>query len=706
MDWDTYSIDDWTGDSDEGWCYTCQDWVDTKKDDKDCCSTCGNHLDGVVGDEFAHPTTAKTTISPAPTVYSSGDLWGRTGGGFTWGSGGSSWWSGGSTTLSGMWGSSSFGRDDTAKRLAKHKSHLDSLCKVVDPTVPHTLSFADHSSGYSDIGRKRIVVDGKLIEDDDSKLDVVSGLAIHEKLHLIHTAPLLKWEKEYRMKNCNTGSEDWLLHTVCNIVEDEYIERQLATTCGGFVQYIEKTKEHYFADSGIDHEAKEPLADVINTLMMLIRYPTLIDDDRKKRHAPHIRFFARALQTGIDDRENTYTCIESIYNYLKATATKMSEDGEGPDMDKVKEDVDSDFSGMKEKFDKSGVEITDEDYEKIYEKMMANATASAEREYKDRDILHDARMEISKMMDDLSSYKSDGLDGEVVQKINELIESDFEEMELDKSLTIKGQKKINWTVAKDTARATDVYRESVKSMKPVIGQLKRKINLYGNMNVYTVRNQKVGKLDKRMLHRIPQNRTDLFKFDISQQDKPLDVCLLVDESGSMGSYTMRQARDAAIATKEALKDNDQLNLWVFGHSADESGRGETDMIEYHSPKITDRPTAMGGMRARYENRDGNAIITSADRVLAQTEQPQSHKLMIIFSDGHPSADGYRGHDAFEHTKKAVKHVEGKGWSVIQLGFAGATESFMAKTFTNYKYIEDSSKLPLAITKLLRKVLKI
>lgn len=63
MDWDTYSIDDWTGDSDEGWCYTCQDWVTTKEDDKECCSTCGNHLDGVVGDEFAHPTTAKTAIS-------------------------------------------------------------------------------------------------------------------------------------------------------------------------------------------------------------------------------------------------------------------------------------------------------------------------------------------------------------------------------------------------------------------------------------------------------------------------------------------------------------------------------------------------------------------------------------------------------------------------------------------------------------------
>jgi len=704
MDWDTYSIDDWTGDSDEGWCYTCQDWVTTKEDDKECCSTCGNHLDGVVGDEFAHPTTAKTAISPAPTVYSTGDVWGRTGSGFTWGTG-SSWWSGGSTSLSGMWGSSSYSHTDKAKRLAKHKSHLDSLCKVVDPTVPHKLSFADHSSGYSDIKRGRIVVDGKLIEDDDDKLDVVSGLAIHEKLHLIHTEPLLNWEKEYRLSNCKNGSEDWLLHTVCNIIEDEYIERQLSKTCGGFVQYIEKCKEHYFKDSDIDEEAKEPLADVINTLMMLVRFPTLIDDDRKKRHAPHIRFFARALATGIDNRDNTYTCIESIYNYLKSTAEKMAKKDE-VDMDKVMEEVNEDYKDMKERFADSDIELSDEDMKKIFERMVKNTVDMKEKALRDKSPILEARREVQDMLRKLSEYDSDGLDSELIKEMNELIESDFEEIELDKSLTLRNQYKVNWQIGKDTSRTKETYKDAVSRMKPTIGQLKRKIQLYGNLNTYTVRNQKVGKLDKRMLHRIPQRRTDLFKFDITQQDKPLDVCLLVDESGSMGYHTMQQARDASIAVKEALKDNDQLNLWVFGHSADEAKNGETDMIEYHSPRITDRPTSMGGMRARYENRDGNAILTSADRVVAQTEQPQSHKLMIVFSDGQPSADNYRGASALEHTRKAVKHIEGKGWSVIQLGFSGATEWSMKKCFTNYKYINDSSKLPNELTKLIRKVLKI
>ena len=209
-----------------------------------------------------------------------------------------------------------------------------------------------------------------------------------------------------------------------------------------------------------------------------------------------------------------------------------------------------------------------------------------------------------------------------------------------------------------------------------------------------------------MLHRIPSGRMDLFKTTITKEDKPLDICLLVDESGSMGSYTMRHARDAAISIKEALADNDALNLWVFGHSADENKRGDTDMIEYWSPSMQDRPMAMGGMRARYENRDGNAIVASAERVRSETDQPQGKKLMIVLSDGAPSADGYRGDPAYRHTRKCVKNIESKGWDVIQVGFAGSREHTMSQMFSNWVFIDDTSKIGDKVSKIIRKVIKI
>ena len=209
------SIDEWTEDSDDDFCYACDDW--TESDDHGNCADCGNSYTTV--DPFISPTIAKTYSSPAPTVSAHGDLWNR-GSGFTWG--GSSYWSGGGAT---SWGSWSQSTNDSA-RMLKHKRHLDSLCKVVDPTVKHSLHFATDSKNYSNMANGTIYVDGSLVEHDDDKLDVLAGLSIHEKLHLVHTKPLTKWERQYSNTNGLNLSQEQLLHNICNIIEDEYIESQ------------------------------------------------------------------------------------------------------------------------------------------------------------------------------------------------------------------------------------------------------------------------------------------------------------------------------------------------------------------------------------------------------------------------------------------------------------------------------------------------
>ena len=55
-----------------------------------------------------------------------------------------------------------------------------------------------------------------------------------------------------------------------------------------------------------------------------------------------------------------------------------------------------------------------------------------------------------------------------------------------------------------------------------------------------------------MLHRIPMDRRDIFKNTIVKEDKPLDVCLLVDESGSMGGL-MTDARRSCISIKRSIR---------------------------------------------------------------------------------------------------------------------------------------------------------
>ena len=641
------------------------------------------------------------------------DVWGR-GDSYTWNKPTTTWWSTGSGTFSGMWGGTSYyagGRDSDAIRLNRHKSHLDSLCKVVAPHVKHTLAFGQTDTGYTNMETGHIVIDGSLLKESDDNLDMTCGLAIHEKLHVVHSKPLHRWMKDIIRRPEVKYGERELLHSICNIVEDEYIERQLSISCPGYVHYIEKVKDHYFGkDAKATAKSDHEFTDIINTFLLLVRYPSLLSDDRKKRHAPHIRFFMDELKDGISSREATYDCITNIWIYMKNVWKDM---GDEPDEDKAHDDATSKADNYMEEilgdYRDMGIDLPTE--EKQESMRRAVYKDEFERLMRSHEFSGDGRMleAIRDSSKELASYDelAEGLSKRMIKAINDLADSDYKEIKIDKSIAIsKGQSKISWRKAKQTTYDADRYREGVDAMRQQINKLKRKIDLYGNTMPMTIRNQKRGILDKRMLHRIPTGRTDLFKASITDEDKPLDVCLLVDESGSMGSYTMSKARNSAIALKEALADNPMLNLWVFGHTADEYERGITEMYEYYSPSMTDRPMAMGSMRAKYENRDGNAIIASADRVKSESFTPDAQKLMIVLSDGEPSAAGYRGDISYSHTAKCVKYAETRGWHVIQIGFAGARKYSMEKMFTNWVYIKDTDKLGDEVSKIIRKVIKV
>jgi hypothetical protein len=697
------SIDEWTEDSEDDFCYACDDWTDA--DGHGNCKDCGNSYTTV--DPFVSPTIAKTYSSPAPTVSAHGDLWNR-GSGFTWG--GSSYWSGGGAT---SWGSWSRSTNDSA-RMLKHKRHLDSLCKVVDPTVKHSLHFATESKNYSNMANGTIYVDGTLIENDDDNLDVLAGLSIHEKLHLVHTKPLTKWERDYSYSNNLSPAQERLLHNICNIIEDEYIESQLAKTHAGYTMYIEKVKEHFFGKHGhkIDEMNGNPIADIMNTLLAMVRYPQSISADRRKKHSKHIQFFARALKDALTDRHSTFMAMDSIYCYMNQLAKEEAKKHEDTDEEEILRRADERLKDILEDWGDDAEGMSDKDIDRIKERLIKQERDEAERSdrYARKEKLSRALEKFAKELADYSLDR-DTISDELANEIDELADSDYSEEKWDvsRALGLKQGGKVTWRNQKASDYDRNQYNEAEKNMKSAIGQLKRKIQLYGDTRINTIRNQRRGKLDKRMLHKIPLGRPDLFKNVIIDEDKPLDVCLLVDESGSMGSWKMAKARETAIALRESLKDNQALNLWVFGHTADGydwDSKGDTNMSVYWSPTYKSDIKAMGAMRARSENRDGMAILASAERVKAESPSLGSNKLMIVISDGEPSADKYRFPISVPHTKKCVRHIEGQGWNVIQIGISGARERIMKDMFSNYIMCDDTAELPTKVSKVIRRVIKV
>ena len=54
----------------------------------------------------------------------------------------------------------------------------------------------------------------------------------------------------------------------------------------------------------------------------------------------------------------------------------------------------------------------------------------------------------------------------------------------------------------------------------------------------------------------------------------------------------------------------------------------------------------------------------------------------------------------------VKKAESMGFSVIQVGFAGAYGRYQEQMFTNHIYVEDMDRLPQQIGKILQRVMKL
>ena len=657
------------------------------------------------------------------------DMWGRDKSS-TWSTGYTPWWqktqssiySGGQTSLSSGWGDSSsiggygWSTDRTKTyRMMKHKNHLDGLAKIVDPTVGHSLDYSTRQQSYCDLENDSIRVDGSLILDNDDKLDVVAGLAIHEKLHLVHSKPLLGYlrdKKDNITDKHGTFGFD-LYKSICNLVEDEYIEKQLPKTCPGYVSYISAVKEHYWnkvEDKLQDND--EPFGDLMGAILLFVRYPSSLSAPQKKRWLNDLKIVEKIMKTDGLDKEGRFTAMENLWKHMMKRAEQLGYDKDEGFKSMYGDAIDGECERYEERCKGSGHE--GKELEEIMEKHRKSVTKDYKRDYDSKcksaiaKAMNAIGEELRKVIAEMTGeHKKGTISKEMEKEIQELMEKDYEEHHLkgDDAFNSR-QTKVTWQKVSPTSSHRELYTHDKKAMKSVIAKLKRKIQLYGNPVALTIPNQKKGRLNKRQLHKIPQDRNDLFKIKIVQDDKQLDVCLLVDESGSMGHHYMGHARQSCIAVKEALQGNDKLNLWVFGHTADQNERGATEMYEYASPYMKDRPLACGAMRARYENRDGTAILSSAERVKSQSDHPWADKLMIIFSDGAPSADGYRGNSAHKHTAKMVKKVEGLGFAVIQVGFGGWASRQQGDMFTNHISVDNINTLPISIGKILKKVLRI
>ena len=207
---------------------------------------------------------------------------------------------------------------------------------------------------------------------------------------------------------------------------------------------------------------------------------------------------------------------------------------------------------------------------------------------------------------------------------------------------------------------------------------------------HALRGQYSGQLDEQALYRLAGADEAIFQRRTIESAPDQDLCILLDESASMGAG-QRHARATAVLFHHALRGLPGVRHWIFGFSG--YGRAIA-LYRYISPSRADlqRPQRLGAVRSREATPLAEAVAGAAEAML--TEGQGAQKLMIVVTDGQP--------DDVEGTRRALRAAESRGVTILALGIA-ADSAATGDLFSHFTLYEDVASLPRKVGAILRRV---
>jgi nitric oxide reductase activation protein len=245
------------------------------------------------------------------------------------------------------------------------------------------------------------------------------------------------------------------------------------------------------------------------------------------------------------------------------------------------------------------------------------------------------------------------------------------------------------TTENNYKRAYEVVQDTIASMKAVF-------RLRLGVKKFRTTELTEGRMHRKMLSKAPM--TDrIFSREYIKKAQGLSVCLIMDESGSMGgvsSYGHNKADRAlqvAVCCAEALKGVAGIELEVYSYGSSGNERQDNLMkVLYSSQENTDTKS-IGGYCGSSENYDHMAIKMATSMFLKKTTNDK--KLMIVLSDGRPSGHRYGGESAMKATRDAVNAAEKKGIYVLNV----AIENYASERM--FKHVLRFTDIPNLIPKM-------
>ena len=529
---------------------------------------------------------------------------------------------------------------------------------VMDPPFKFRVKISSGSESYTD--SKVVCVSTMMFDDAElsvgEKLDTFLGTAIHEGCHLCWT----NFDEARKITHK-------VIHTIFNVLEDERIEEICGEQKPGLANFLEKSKYYYFDQYYLDYvvpketaERLTPFDRLFNLLLHIVRYPKYLKEAEVEEFAPYLIEIKKVLVPYPITTADTIKASYRVYDIIK----ELYEHEEKERREEMGESTsEGEVSATAER-----KLIADAEEAASALKKVASGPASAPKE--DGGGLS--------MSDLASAVSADyGILGELCEGKVEVGLDD------DTFFTKVPDNQI-------------IYMDSLSRVRQYIPAIAKVIK--GHCKEYKLlhRSMRSGVLDTNKLAEAVQGVPTVYIREGEVKTDKVSVCVVIDESGSMGGKRIQAARDTAVLINEAIGNIPHVELFIYGHSADIKRSRSTEMYVYreknYKPKF-----ALGSCKARCENRDGLAIEEIARRVRKQTKNPV---LMFILSDGAPAAGGYYGSDAMAHVKRCVGRIEHAGFNVIQVCINRSYDPGLM--FKHYVILEDMSTLAFELGKTIKK----
>lgn len=521
---------------------------------------------------------------------------------------------------------SSVGKEEDAqlsKLIEKAYSSVKDMITIMDFPFPIRVNLnegSDESSSYSDYfseekrdnSERRIAVPSKIFdstEDNETKINAFCGFGLHEAAHLRYTYLRVYLNFLSFISGKYTFEEGEIIKIFINLLEDNRVEDLLLTERPGFQDFIDCAKSYNSKtlEEKLNIMRERKLILFFKTLIGILRFPGLIEEEVLEEYSEVYKEIQEKITPYPENLKDICSVSESIFKIIKEK--KLSD-------------------------------IDPAELKKIL--FLINDTESITSIMYGVDLDSGRKIDKSKVSRLLSSKDS------LTMKI---LEGTVERGDSDKVFFEKPKGDRN------------DYLRDVRAVQKYVPRLKKILTGTDKNYDFNIQGCRSGILDTTKLAEAYQGVPQVYLRQGHVRTNKSTICVLIDESGSMGGKKEILARQAAILLNETFGKSLGVDLYIYGHTADIGSVGYINLSVYREGNHYNPKFSLSKSYAKSQNRDGDAILEVAKRVRKFTKEDC---IMFVISDGSPCANGYGGVSAIKDTAAKVKEAEKLGFGIIQI----------------------------------------